>query len=565
MMNQRIVQSALTCFALVFVAIPSWLHAQERTVGVLLNTDEAYEGYTLFSGLQGKTTYLIDMDGRIVHSWQSDYTPGNMVYLLENGHLLHTGAVGGRDGDFGVTGGSGGIIQEYDWDGNLLWEYRYANDSVRQHHDAIMLPSGNVVLIAWELVTYDEAIASGRDPSTLPEDGLWVDHLVEVKPVGSDDGEIVWEWHAMDHLVQDYDASKENYGVVADHPELIDFNAVYSQRASEDWMHCNALAYNEELDQIVVSSPGLNEVFIVDHSTTTAEAADHAGGAMERGGDLLYRWGNPRGYDAGSANDRQLFFQHNVHWIPEGLPGEGNLLIFNNGQGRRDGQYSSVVEIVPPLQDDGSYTYTSGEAYGPSEPVWTYVAPTPTDFYSGSISSAQRMPNGNTLVCAGEDGWFFEITSDGEIVWEYISPITRNGILDQGDQVTQGNPVFRVLRYSPDYAAFTGRDLTPGDFIEGYTSGVSREGHDVSTSIAIRPNPAHDNATLSVTLADPSVVTLSVSNSRGEIVRIPLQDEVLPAGEHQFEIALSSLPAGRYWCRLVVDGTVLGHTTFMHQ
>ncbi len=563
-MNCRVSRTAPLFPILLLFILSSGLSAQDRTVGVLLNTDDAFAGYTLFSGLRSKTTYLIDMEGRIVRSWESGYTPGDAVYLLEDGHLLHTGDVGGEDGDFGVTGGSGGIVQEYDWEGNLVWEYRYANDSVRQHHDAIKLPSGNVLMIAWELVSVEEAVALGRDPSTIPDDGLWVDHLGEVKPIGSDGGEIVWEWHMLDHLVQDYDDAKENFGVVADHPELMDFNRTAGRNANEDWMHVNGLDYNEELDQVVFSSPTLNEILIIDHSTTTEEAAGHSGGTSGRGGDLIYRWGNPAGYGAGSGDDQQLFFQHNPHWIPEGHPGAGNILVFDNGQGRPDGQYSSVVEIVPPLQEDGSYSHTSGLPYGPSEPIWTYVASNPTDFYSGTISSAQRLPNGNTLVCAGENGWFFELTSDGEIVWEYINPVTASGILDQGESPDRKpNPVFRAVRYAPDYAAFTGRDLTPGDFIEGYPSGVEEEFPATGPlSLSVAPNPAVDNVTISIYLHKGATATLSIANVLGENVRTLLNDEPMPPGERSFQVALTSLPSGTYVCRLAINGVAVADKVF---
>ncbi len=459
--------------AIFLLILISDLSAQDRTVGVLLNHPDASNGYTLFAPLRSTSTWLIDMEGRIVNEWQSGYRPGNMAYLLENGSLLRAGALGGDPGEFGTAGGAGGIIQEFDWEGNLLWEYRYANDSLRQHHDAIGLPSGNVLLVAWELVPADRAIALGRDPGTVPEGGLWVDHLVEVLPILPDSGRIVWEWHALDHLVQEHDAGQPGYGTIADQPERIDFNHATGRTPREDWLHINAVAYNPELDQVVVSVPMFNEIMVIDHSTTTEEAATGSGGAYGRGGDILYRWGNPAAYGAGGSDDQQLYFQHNAHWIPEGYPGGGNILIFNNGQGRPDGEYSSVVELVPPVQPNGTYAHTPGLPFGPTGPVWTYTAPEPTDLYSATISGAERMPNGNTLICAGETGRFFEVTSEGRIVWEYICPVTNAGTLAQGDTVApRSNLVFRALRYAPDYAAFTGRDLTPGEFVERYPSSV---------------------------------------------------------------------------------------------
>ena len=127
-----------------------------------------------------------------------------------------------------------------------------------------------------------------------------------------------------------------------------------------DWTHINAVAYNADLDQIVISVHAFSEIWIIDHSTTTEEAAGHTGGKRGKGGDLLYRWGNPRAYRAGTNVDQKLFVQHNAHWIPKGLPGEGHMLVFNNGNRRPDGAYSSVDEIVLPVKSDGTYERSRG-------------------------------------------------------------------------------------------------------------------------------------------------------------------------------------------------------------
>jgi hypothetical protein len=229
--------------------------------------------------------------------------------------------------------------------------------------------------------------------------------------------------------------------VVADHPELIDLN--YTINGGADWHHINSVDYNAELDQIILSVHNFSEIWIIDHSTTTAEAAGHSGGNSGMGGDLLYRWGNPQTYGAGTAADQQLFVQHDAEWIEAGLPGEGNILIFNNGQGRSGGNYSSIDEIAPPVNPDGSYTLTSGSDYGPDEPLWVYTADTPTDFYSQNISGQQRLPNGNTLICDGPNSYFFEVDASGETVWEYDST----------------GAVFRVERYAPEYSGFDGTPL----------------------------------------------------------------------------------------------------------
>jgi len=407
---------------------------------VLNVTEEAspFTGYNLFSSLNSTTAYLMDNKGTFVHSWNTRYRPGNAMYLLENGLLLHTGNVGNTT--FG-SGGAGGIVQTIDWDGNVTWAYEYASTTHLQHHDVAILPNGNVLMIAWQYKSEDQAVAAGRNPSLLSDGELWPDSIIEVQPTGSDTGNIVWEWHAWDHLVQDYDAAKPNYGVVAEHPELIDLN--YAMNGGADWNHTNAIDYNEELDQILLSVHNFSEIWVIDHSTTTAEAAGHSGGNSKMGGDLLYRWGNPQAYDAGTALDQQLFVQHDAEWIAAGSPGEGNILIFNNGQGRSKGNYSSIVEITPPIDSKGGYTLAAGDAYGPGKPVWTYTADPPTDFYATNISGQQRLPNGNTLICDGPSGHFFEVTASGETVWEY----------------DHTGSVFRVERYAPGYSGFDGTSL----------------------------------------------------------------------------------------------------------
>ena len=195
-----------------------------------------------------------------------------------------------------------------------------------------------------------------------------------------------------------------------------------AQRINPDWTHFNSVDYNAELDQVLVSVHDFSEIWILDHSTTTSEAAGHTGGKSGKGGDLLYRWGNPRVYRAGTVADQKLFAQHNAHWIPRGLPGEGHVLIFNNGPRRPDGPYSSVDEIIPPVDEKGRYPLKEGSACGPEKAYWSYSAPKKSDFYSSFISGAHRLPNGNTQICSGANGTVFEVTPDKKIVWKYLNP-----------------------------------------------------------------------------------------------------------------------------------------------
>jgi len=424
-------------------------------VGLIRNDPGAFQGYTLLSPLQSKSTFLIDMQGRVVRSWDTDATPSSIAYLLENGNLLRPSQLanppfGGR------TAGAGGKVQEFSWNGELVWDFTYATATVIPHHDLTRLPNGNVLLVVEEKKTAEEAIAAGRIPASVEGGELHADALVEIKPTGKATGEVVWTWRLWDHLIQDHDKTKANFGDVAAHPERVDINFTVKPggRGSADWTHFNAVAYNADLDQVVVSLRNFSEIWILDHSATTREAAGRTGGRGGKGGDLLYRWGNPQAYRAGTVADRRLFGQHNAHWIPNGLPGAGRLLIYNNGDGRPQGAYSTVDEIAPPVDARGRYTLTPGGKYGPESAAWTYSAPNPTDFYSFNISGAMRLPNGNTLICAGAPGIVFEITPDKKVVWQYNLPSFGTG--------RNGRNVFRAIRFGPDYPGLRGRQFTPG-------------------------------------------------------------------------------------------------------
>jgi hypothetical protein len=494
----------------------------EQTIGLFQNDAGSFSGYTLFAPMSSGTTYLIDNDGKVVNIWESPFTPGMSVYLLDNGNLLRPGTYApGGIGRFDA-GGKGGRIEEYAWNGALVRDFVYSDTSHRQHHDIERLPSGNVLLIAWELKSLSEAITAGRDPVLLNEGEVWPDHIVEVEPDGLTGGNIVWEWHVWDHLVQDYDPTKANYGVVADHPERIDLNftsVTGSNAGKADWTHTNAVDYDDALDQILLSVHGFSEIWIIDHSTTTGEAAGHTGGNSGKGGDLLYRWGNPQAYDRGGADDRMLFGQHDSRWIEAGLPGAGDIMIFNNGRNRPTGNFSSVDEIVPPVDGNGDY-FLGGSTYGPSDLVWSYQATPATSFYGQNISGAHRLPNGNTLMCNGPKGTFIEVTPELDPVWMYINPIIATGPLSQGAPALS-NTVFRAHRYGVDHPAFVGKDLIPGDSLELFN----------------RPVPAPDGEAAT----DP--MTADRMTAAGDWIEVRWDAGSCPADEYNLIFgALSELP-----------------------
>jgi len=372
---------------------------------------EPSPGHRLYSPRPGTSTHLVDSAGKIVHTWPSNYVVGPSVYLRDNGNLLRS-IVTSTANPLRVLNGGGGGVQEQAFDGTVLWDFRYDTGGVLLHHDLVPMPNGNVLLMVWEIKTAADAIAAGRDPALVSGD-VYPDHLIEVQPTGPTTGTIVWKWHVWDHLVQDFDPTKANYGVVADHPELIDVNL--PSRPAGELHHFNGMDYDPIHDWIVVSARSQHEIWIIDHSTTTAEAAGHTGGRYGKGGDLLYRWGNPQNYGRGTPADQKLFGQHDPRFVLPGYPGEGHVTVFNN----QAPTGSEVDEIVLPVDAMGSFTLAPGAAYGPAEPVWSYSAP---GFQSDFMSSAERLPTGHTLICSSLQGRIFEIDPIGRILWEHSVP-----------------------------------------------------------------------------------------------------------------------------------------------
>ena len=445
---------------------------EARTVGLLINGPEAMPGYALIAGSFNNYVHLIDHLGRVAHSWRFHFYISH-AKLLENGNLL-------VNPDFSDEGRS---IAEVDPDGNIVWKY---TPSGRPHHDFLKMPNGNALMLMGGVKTREEAIAAGANPDVVPSGGMGYDYLIEVRPAGTDGGEIVWEWSAWDYRVQDFDASKDNYGVIAEHPELIALNFLVESPQINPrtntwiWLHTNGIDYNPALDQIMLSPRNLDELWIIDRSATTEDAPTR-GGASGKGGALLYRWGNPRAYGHGTVADRRLFLPHHAQWIAPELPGAGNLLVFNNGWAHEEDQirnYSSIEEIVPPVDVARVYRREPGAAYPPIEPVWTYTAETPTDFYSRIMGSVQRLPNGNTLICDSTSGNLFQVTPDGKTVWQYVYPLDTNTTLKQGEEASVrrtlgqdyllNNAVYRAYWYAPDHPGLQKYDLTPGDTIELY-------------------------------------------------------------------------------------------------
>lgn len=469
---------------------PDEREAESRPRGLVVRRPEAVPGYVLFSPLMSDIVYLIDSEGLVVHTWKTAHAPQGWVYLTEAGRLLR----GARVNSAVFKGGTGGRLEEYTWDGELVWSFAFPEEQYFAHHDVEPLPNGNVLAITWERISAEEARRLGRNPDRVPVQGVWPLAIFELEPAPPEGARVVWEWHARDHLIQNVDETLPNFGDPAAHPERIDVNGdaespIFDERElerlkalgyvsrdanegdlSSDLFHTNAIAYNAELDQIALSTNFFSEIWILDHSATTEQAAGSVGGRQGKGGDLLYRWGNPSAYGRQQDAPRRLFNPHDVRWIAEGLPGAGHLTIFNNNvPGPREGeQHSAVVEIAPPVDDQGAYVVPETGPFGPAEPVWTYVANDRTSFYSSFISGATRLANGNTLICQGADGRFFEVTPGGKIVWEYWSAYSGNARMADGSdphpvQENTAYAVFRATKLPPEHPGLAGRDLTPLD------------------------------------------------------------------------------------------------------
>ncbi|HEY5623161.1 MAG TPA: aryl-sulfate sulfotransferase [Gammaproteobacteria bacterium] len=471
--------------------------------------DLAYNGYTLFGADANKTTYLLDMQGNVVHHWRG---VGAHPRLLDNGNLLDT-----PDDDDATN-----TFIELDWDGNVVWRYTDEREDYVTHHDWARIVNPKLgepttLYLANRAVTHDECIALGCDPANGPYDGAQVDTVVEVDMHGN----VLWEWRFVDHLIQDFDPSKANYvgdgKTIADYPGRLNAN-LPGRPIRRDWLHLNGMDYNERLDQIAFDTVQ-GEVYIIDHGGTFVPGDPAASIALAagEGGDLLYRFGDPARYGQGdppsisadwtvsTTGHKQIGGVHDIHWIDDGLPGAGNLLMINNGQYLFERTPQSYIFEVNPYLDangndtgryinppDAGYYVWQSEDFRQTHKrpknisnqiVWIYNARSGQNFFTHIGGGAQRLPNGNTLITSESEGQLFEVTPEGELAWEYINPV----MLDRGsgavsyrelviDAPPMSNPVFKAFRYGADHPALAGRELTPkGTIVEfELTRGESR-------------------------------------------------------------------------------------------
>jgi Arylsulfotransferase (ASST)/Secretion system C-terminal sorting domain len=503
---------------------------------------QQWGNYTLYSTGNSTTATLIDTASAVYHQWtglsgQTAYSN----YMLPGGVLLRT--VKTTNSTFS-GGGMAGRVQKVDYNGTLLWDYTYSTSTYCSHHDICALPNGNVMLIAYESKSSSQATAAGSNYAGT----LWPDHIVEVQPTGTSTGTIVWEWHLWDHLCQSVNSNAANYVTnTADHPELYNINAVTITSQTKDFWHMNGIDYNPMTDQIVVSAHNTNEFYVIDHSTTTAEAAGHTGGRGGRGGDFLYRWGNPALYgQSGSANFNVL---HDAHWIPQDCPNAGYIVALNN-KGISNTQ--SCVDMVNPPVSGFNFSYTPNTAWLPS----TYTIRQNCTGGTTNMGNSQQLPNGNMQICLALSGTIYEINSAGTTLWSF----TASGSVAQAFrysacQITSAAPAIPTITSNGNvltassattYQWYVDGVLIPGATSQTYTATQSGAyvvrvtdsngcwfsysslfDHSVITDIAsfdnsfrftVYPNPSNGIINLSSEILPGTNFSVQVLDSRGRLV-----------------------------------------------
>ena len=486
--------------SLLFVLIMNYSLCSQQTVGtIFLDSMQIEEGHTLFYPNNQSHVFLVDNCGELVNQW--DLTEGSFAGIkgeLDSlGNLYVSSANGAlaNQSSFGA-GGAGGVIEKYDWNSNLIWRYLDVDSVQRQHHDFNVLPNGNILYIAWQRHFLEEIVEVGFDTLSHPQREIWSDSVIEYDP---DANQIVWQWNSWDHLIQDFDIIAKNYGIVAQSLGRIDINYQDHSFGRKDWLHSNGIDYLESRDQIVLSVRNFNELWIIDHSTTSEEAATSVGGNSGKGGDLLYRWGDANTYRKDSVDvQRKSFWQHDPDWVLS-EEGELGILFFNNylNQERSEGQ------LIVPVYDPISQCYLLDQdsiEYLPIEPIKTYSHPDIEKTFSTSASSIQQLPNNNILMCAARQGRIFEITQEGDLVWEYLVPLKAGIPIVQGFELSlSDNFTFQASKYPVSYSKVQeslGETIEIGSLPSYCDIAVSNNSTNQMESLQIKisPNPSNGNS-----------------------------------------------------------------------
>lgn len=386
----------------------------------IFNAEKVDDNLILVNDASANRVYLMTKKAELLHEWTLTNNIGNDVFLLPNGNLL---ASLESDNPQMPWGGKGGRMQLIQPDNSLEWDYILSNEEREIHHDIELLPNGNVIALVWERISSAEAVSEGF----MLEEEIYPEAVIEINPSTN---EIVWEWKSMNHLIQDYDETKKNYGIVSENPNLIDLNYTPQDESlppvNGDIMHANAITYDEVNDVILLSVNSYSEIWAIDHSTSTEEAARHSGGNYGKGGDLIYRFGNPSAYQ--NLEGIRLF--HNNHF-PNLLKGEnqGKVLIFSNGN---DIEQSTVYELELPTVYELKTNFNNEPSI-----TWSFTNP---NLYSGKVSGAVPLENGNILITEGDFG-FWEVTREKEVVWKF----SAEGFFWRGYHYLKDAPEIKLL------------------------------------------------------------------------------------------------------------------------
>jgi hypothetical protein len=373
------------------------------TILCLNGNAQTWGEYTLIAKQGSTSVKLVSLDGTTYKSWTLTGNTGYSCFLTPDRCLIRI--VGGSGGN------AGSKIEKINWDGQVVWTF-----NVAAHHDICYMPNGNVLAAVLTTATSAELAQIGLSGT------LKYDKIVEIDGVN---GQIVWEWRFIDHTVQNTNSSLSNFGTPSAMPHRFN-TAVQGSMGYNDWQHLNGIDYYPQRDQIVFSCKALQEIFVIDHSTTTAEAKTGAGGLSGKGGDFLYRWGKPSNY---GLTGGLLGTIHDAAW------GLGETYQAQSEDPTADNYhvYAKMISvwsntniggmcIEPPyITNSFLYDFTSGTAFLPSN----YYRKLTLVGNSTNMGGNQLLPNGNMLLFAGAGAsTAYEKNSSGTTVW---SNATANG------------------------------------------------------------------------------------------------------------------------------------------